>query len=196
MKKLLNLLAVPLLALVVGGAGASAATMTEIDTTGPSSDAVVDVSNNNAVELENENNTGASIANDQKAKSGDSDVSYNTTGGDATTGDSASEFAVEANVEHTNASSSDFALNSGDCGCGDVETTIGNTGPKSNVEVTVENNNEVRVRNTNNFDLSVSNSQYSSTGDATVHGNTTGGDAATGDASASASVTVDHFTSN
>lgn len=196
MKKLLHLAAVPLMAVVLAGGAASAATMTNVDTTGPNSDAIVDVTNENDVDLENNNDTNAKVNNNQNAESGDAKVKYNTTGEDAISGDADTEFAVVANVEHTNASSSSYALQSGDCGCGDVDTNIENTGPKSNVEVTVENKNDVEVKNNNNFHLDVNNNQNSKTGDAYVKGNTTGGGAHSGDASASASVEIDHFTSN
>lgn len=196
MKKLLNLVAVPLLAVVVAGGAASAATSTNVDTTGPDSEAVVDVTNDNDVDLQNNNNTNAAVSNNQTAQTGEAEVEHNTTGEDATSGDADTEFAVVANVEHTNASSSEYALRSGDCGCGDVDTNIENTGPDSTVEVTVANTNEVEVTNNNNFNLTVSNNQSSTSGDASVEGNTTGGGAHSGGASASASVEIDHYTSN
>jgi len=196
MKKLLQLVAVPALAVVITGGMASAATMTTIDETGPDSTQTVEVANNNAVELQNNNNTTAAVSNGQGASSGSATVDHNTTGEDATTGDASTEFAVTANVEHTNASSNDYALTSGNCGCGDVETNISNTGPDSNVNVSVANNSNVNVVNNNNFSLSVNNSQSSTTGDAQVTDNTTGGGAHTGNASASASVDISHFTSN
>lgn len=196
MKKLLQLVAVPVLAVVITGGMASAATMTTVEETGPDSNQTVEVANDNTVDLENNNNTTAGVGNSQSAVSGSAVVDHNTTGEDATSGDADSDFSVSANVEHTNASSSEYALTSGDCGCGDVETTISNTGPDSDVEVSVENTNEVTVRNNNNFNLNVTNSQTSVTGNAAVTDNTTGGGAHTGNASAAASVDISHYTSN
>lgn len=196
MKKLLHLVAVPLLAVGITGGLASAATSTSIDTTGPESEAIVDVSNNNEVELENNNNTSAAIGNSQNAVTGNADVKKNTTGEDATTGDAETEFAVDAVVEHTNASSNEYALGGDNsCSCGD-EVSIENTGPKSDVEVTIDNNNQVKVTNNNTLNLTVQNTQNSVSGDAKVYGNTTGGGAHTGDASAKASVSISDYTSN
>ena len=196
MKKLLQLVAVPVLAVVITGGMASAATMTTVDETGPDSNQTVKVANDNTVDLENNNNTTAGVNNSQAAASGSAVVDHNTTGEDAESGDADTSFSVTANVEHTNASSNEYALKSGDCGCGDVETNISNTGPDSTVKVNVENNSNVTVRNNNNFSLNVSNQQASTTGDASVTDNTTGGGAHTGNASASASVDISHFTSN
>jgi len=195
MKKLLNLVALPVMAVVLTGGIAAAGTNSVIDTTGPGSDQTVTVDNENDVVLENTNDTDASIDNDQSAVSGDARTETNTTGGDATSGDSETEFAVSAAVDHTNASSSDFALRGSNMD-NDVDSTIENTGPNSTATVTVENSNDVEVTNDNTFELDVTNTQRSRTGDATVRNNTTGGDAKTGDAKASASVEIKNFTSN
>jgi len=196
MKKLLHLAAVPFLAVVITGGMASAATMTTVEETGPDSKQTVKVNNDNTVDLDNDNTTNATVHNNQDSDSGDAKVRHNTTGKDAESGDANTDFTVDANVRHTNASSSTYALNSSDCDCEGATTNISNIGPDSTVLVEVDNINDIDVTNDNDFVLDVHNTQDSTTGDATVADNTTGGGATTGDADATASVTIDHFTSN
>jgi len=64
---------------------------------------------------------------------------------------------------------------------GATSGTIGTTGPDSYNEVTSKSRTETRVKNNNNVNLSSKNHQYTSSGDAKVKGNTTGGSARSGD---------------
>ncbi len=194
--KLLQLAVVTVMGLGLTGGIASAGVITDIVETGPDSTVDVTVEQENDVTLTNNNDTVAEVTNDQEATSGDTIVRHNTTGGDATSGDSTTSFDVVADVDHTNASSSDFALNSGGAGDMDVDTTIENTGPDSEITIEATYTNTVEVENNNTFEIVVDNTQSSTTGDARVAGNTTGGDATSGDAEATASVDISHFTSN
>lgn len=78
--------------------------------------------------------------------------------------------------------------------------TISNTGPDSYNKVKSESTHKVKVKNNNNLNVNNSNSQTAYTGDAKVKHNTTGGDATTGDAmntnSLSVSATVNNAASS
>lgn len=160
--------------------GVVAADTGNISNTGPGSDNNVDstVTDNSRVRVRNHlyvnNDT------DQHAYTGDSEVKWNTTGGDATSGDATNDnsTAVSATVD-----------NSGVTGGGgaavmpDNSGTIDTTGPGStnSVSSTWTDNSSVRVTN----DITVRNDtdQRASSGDAEVKGNTTGGNATSGNAS-------------
>ena len=60
--------------------------------------------------------------------------------------------------------------------------TIGTTGPGSDNEISHESRTELDIDNDNDVKFNNKNHQYASSGDAEVKGNTTGGDATTGDA--------------
>ena len=64
---------------------------------------------------------------------------------------------------------------------GATSGTIGTTGPHSENKITHESRTELGVENDNDIKLSNDNSQYASSGDTRVHGNTTGGHGMSGD---------------
>ncbi len=166
-------------------AGVAAAQTGSVDTSGPSAHVKVDSHNKNRVEVKNKNDVKLKNNTTQKASSGDAKVKHNTTGGDASTGDASNASALSATVGIDNSGS----VGDVGCGCGDEGSLdVDTSGPGAKVKVDSHNSNKVEVKNTN--DVKLENKVYQSayTGDASVTGNTTGGDASTGDASNSSSV--------
>jgi hypothetical protein len=161
---------------LTGLAGASS-----ITETGPDSWNKVKSSNEFKTEVKNKNDVRVDNDNDQNAKSGDVKVKHNTTGGDATSGAAANEngFTADLTVENGGA----WGM---DCGCtsstgGDDEIT--NTGPDSNNVIESKNKVTVKVTNDNKINVKNDNNQVAKSGKVEVSGNTTGGDATSGDAS-------------
>jgi hypothetical protein len=77
-----------------------------------------------------------------------------------------------------------------DLGGVDFDASIENTGPDSENEVSVESELEIDIENDNNLSVVSTNTQTATSGDAEVDGNTTGGDAITGDASNESSTSI------
>lgn len=185
------------LGLVVGFAAlAGASPVTTIQETGPYSYNKVKNRVHSYVKVENNNNLSASNYNRQTAYSGDARVSYNTTGGDAISGAARNTNSLNASATVNNSGSGEWANAVNVGGGGNADTTIDNTGPHSrntvdnqtSVRVNVENNNNLSVRNTN--------TQSAYSGDARVSGNTTGGDAVTGDATNENSTSINFHVTN
>ena len=192
MQKLLRLAAAT--AISVGFTGAVAAAQSSIDNTGPDSYNKVKNLSTNSLSVNNDNDVNASNHNDQHAYSGDAKVKHNTTGGDATSGDASNSNSFSASVSIDN---------SGACGClsgmfggVDMGGSIDTTGPDSTNVIENKVNNHVTVRNDNDVRVNNYNDQRASSGDATVYGNTTGGDATSGSASNSNSTTLELNISN
>jgi len=157
-----------------GGFGGSS-----ISNTGPKSFNSIRTTVSNNSRVTNNNNVSVSNSNNQTARTGNATVSFNTFGGDATTGNAMNSNNTDQSVSVTNNTPSSSWSGLG----GGSGSSISNTGPWSNntVSTTVRNNSS--VTNNNNVRLSNSNNQTASTGNATVSGNTFGGSATTGDAS-------------
>ncbi|HET8884460.1 MAG TPA: hypothetical protein VFM68_03240 [Candidatus Saccharimonadales bacterium] len=178
------------LGLVIGLSGFAGATRATIDTTGPDSDNTIRSSTSQRVDVENDNDLDVENDNEQSAWTGEAEVEHNTTGGDAETGDAANhnDFAVSASIDN---SASVAAMNHmGGNGGGDDHAVIENTGPDSDNHVVIEKRSTVEIDNDNNVDITNTNDQYASSGDAEVEGNTTGGNAVTGNASNTNSTSV------
>lgn len=178
MKKLLRILAVAVLGVGLSGGLASAATGTN-DTTGPGSDNKVVNSTTNKLRVHNNNRLSVRNNNPQVAKTGDARTSWNTTGGDATSGAAANDgmFTASATVDNSSALGGVGGTSEEHSG----ENT--NTGPNSDNLVKNTTYNSTEVKNNNNLWVSNNNDQYAASGDAKVSGNTTGGSATSGDAS-------------
>lgn len=182
MKKFLQILAAAVLAIGLT-TGIAAAQTGSLDTTGPGSDNVIRFDNDNDLDVDNDNDVDADVDVDQDADSGDAKVKKNTTGGDAASGDADNEADIEADVVLDNTMGVEVAGEAG-CGClDDAEASIENTGPHSDNRVIFNNSNDVDIDNDNDVDFDVDVDQDATTGDASVYGNTTGGDATTGSAS-------------
>lgn len=181
MKKALRFVAVAVLGLTMT-TGVASATTGSIDTTGPNSYNEVRSDYRKNVDVRNRNNVRLENSNDQFAQSGDATVSYNTTGGDAWTGDAANDNWTEASVSIDNSASSEAALGYGGGGGGWGGGSIDFTGPGSDNVIDSRYRVDVNVENTNNVDVSNESVQTAVSGDAKVYGNTRGGDARTGDA--------------
>ena len=178
MKKLLRILAVAVLGVGLSGGLASAATGTN-DTTGPGSRNKVTSSNTTKVRVDNNNRLSVRNNNPQVAKSGDAKASWNTTGGDATSGGASNDGMFTASATVDNSSALGGVGGSSEDHSGDNT----NTGPNSHNTVENKTYNETKVKNNNYLNVSNNNDQYAASGDAKVSGNTTGGSATSGDAS-------------
>lgn len=73
-----------------------------IDTTGPNSRNVVDIDTRNNLEVRNNNNIDVYTNNDQYARSGDANVSFNTFGGSARTGDASNTNDTSVRLDVSN----------------------------------------------------------------------------------------------
>ena len=167
------------LGLVVGLAGFAGAATGTIGTTGPGSDNEISNESRTELDIDNDNDVRFNNKNHQYASSGDAEVKGNTTGGDATTGDSENDNSVDATIEIDNSQSAG-AFDGVGSGGGSVSASIENTGPKSDNTVKSENKVDIDVNNDNNIHVYNTNDQVAKSGDAEVRYNTTGGDATSG----------------
>ncbi len=84
------------------GCGGGSGGDNSIDTTGTSSSNTVNANDYSSVSIKNYNNVGVSNYTTQKASSGDANVSGNTTGGSATTGDASNTNSSTVSISVTN----------------------------------------------------------------------------------------------
>jgi len=179
------------LALVVGVAGFAGATSGTIGTTG--ADSYNKVSDKTSVDLDvnNDNNLNLSNRTHQYASSGESEVKFNTTGGNAESGGASNTNGVGATIEVDNSHAA--AALSGDvlAGGGSNTGSITNTGYDSHNEVKYEARTDVDIRNDNDINIHNSSDQMAKSGDAEVKYNTTGGSAVSGDVSNTSTASFD-----
>lgn len=180
MKKIVKIAALSVMALSLTG-GVAAAHSGTIGTTGPDSVNKIEQKSRSSRDLENNNAVFAVNYNPQDARTGRARVSHNTTGGDATSGDAKNDSLLRARVTVSNSGSNSAALGSG--ASGSNSGTINNTGPDSYNKIKFENSSRVKVTNNNLVGVVNVNEQKAKSGSARVSGNTTGGDATSGDAS-------------
>ncbi len=150
-----------------------------INFTGPHSTNIISSFFNRNVRVTNTNNVGVNNFNSQFAMSGNANVSDNTFGGNAITGNASNRNNTNTNVAISNGGSnfSNFGGFSGG------SNSIGVTGPHSTNIITASQQSSVRQTNTNNVSVNNNNSQSATTGNANVSDNTFGGSAVTGNAS-------------
>lgn len=177
MYKLLRYAAIGIasLGLSVGVVSASSGT---IGTTGPDSSNWVQFNNNQNYNRNNLNS--ASVLNDnlQQSSTGNASVRHNTTGGGAMTGS-----ASNANTANTALSVNNVSASAGSPWVGGSDTaSINLTGPNSSNWAQFNNNVNSTITNSNCITVSNVNTQSSHSGNASVHGNTTGGSASSGNA--------------
>jgi len=176
-KKLLRVSAVTAMALSLS-TGVAAANSGLIDHTGLDSHNEVKSSSWESSRVKNNNNLGVTNNNPQHAHTGDARVFHNDEGGDAATGEAANDSLLRANVKVSNGGSGASAA-----ATADNSGTVSNTGTDSYNKVSVSSSSSSQVTNNNNVSVTNNNHQSAHSGDASVHGNTTGGGATSGGAS-------------
>jgi hypothetical protein len=167
------------LSLTAGVAAAQTGNV-NVAASGPGAHVGVDSHDENKAKVRN--NTNAHVYNDtyQDADSGDAKTWHNTTGGSATSGAASNGNALSVSGS-VNQSSGVGGMELGSDNDGDV--TVNASGPSSHVHVNSHDKNSVSVKNNVNFKVSNDTTQKAETGDASVVGNTTGGNATSGAAS-------------
>lgn len=163
---------------LTSGAGIAAAATGSIETTGPWSDNAIEVRHEDSRYVQNDNNVMVANTNPQDAVSGDVEVRKNTTGGDAESGEAKNDSLLRASLEVDNSSATEAAHEN--TGGEHFDFSITETGPESENEIEYKTESEVVVENTNNINIVNTNVQSAKTGDVSVYGNTTGGDATSG----------------
>ncbi|MBC7943191.1 hypothetical protein H7X68_01690 [Candidatus Saccharibacteria bacterium] len=171
------------LGFVVGFAAlTSAAPNSSIDTTGPDSVNKIKNTSRHDLKIRNHNKLNVWNSNDQRAHSGNAESSHNTTGGGASTGDARNSNSLSASATVNNSSATHQMMGGSGGGNSNATTSIENTGPDSINKVVNKVTSVVDIENNNNLNVDNTNYQTATTGHATVHGNTTGGSAVSGDA--------------
>jgi hypothetical protein len=178
------------LGLVVGLSGFAGAATGTIDTTGPRSDNTIRSDTSQRVEVENENDLDVDNDNDQTAETGEAEVTENTEGGDAETGNASNANELDATLSVDNSASVGALADWGGNGSGNNEATIENTGPRSDNHVRFESRSTVDIDNDNDLSVENNNDQTATSGDAEVSDNTDGGSATTGNATNTNSTTI------
>lgn len=198
--------------LILGTAAVAGAS--SISDTGPHSTNEVEHNNNLSLRITNDNNVRLTNNNPQYATSGDvrvggggssngyhwdkerhcwvrdNDSEGNTNGGSAQSGDATNDSQFNADVNIDNSGSGLGGL-LGHMNGGTENGSIDTTGPNSRNEIEFNNRADVNVRNDNNVTLTNNNTQRATSGDATVSGNTHGGDAVSGNASNTSSASFE-----
>lgn len=172
------------LGLLVGLSGYAGASSRTISHTGPDSYNKIKTEIKNKVRVNNDNVLKLDNDNWQRAYTGDASVNHNTTGGTAISGDArnTNSLDVSATVDNTGSADAWAGAVGGAGNYGSGSATINHTGPDSYNAVTYKEGTRVNVTNDNYIDIDNNNHQTATSGDAEVHGNTTGGDAVSGDA--------------
>ncbi len=166
---------------LLGGAVSAAS----ISTTGPGSYNKISVKNVNVCKVKTNNNVNVMNFTTQSAKTGSASVKHNTTGGDATSGDAANTATNTVNgTLNNNTACPELAV------APVVDGSVDTTGPGSSNVIKSKNVSKVKVTTNNNISVGNVVVQGASSGNASVWGNTTGGDAMSGDASNSSSSVV------
>lgn len=152
-----------------------------ITNTGSHSTNKITSKNINKCKVINKNTVVVANSNTQTAKSGKAKVTWNTTGGDATSGGATNSNDTTLDLGVTNG-----PTDSCSCGCSEVLTldgSIDTTGRHSWNVISSLNVNVQKFVNVNNVTVANSSTQTATSGDASVSGNTTGGSAISGDTS-------------
>lgn len=179
------------LGLLVGLSGFDAgATSRSIGHTGAHSYNKIKTEIKNKVRVHNDNDINVKNNNYQEAYTGDATVKYNTTGGDAYTGDATNENSLNLSATVNNSGSADAWAGTLHNGGGGGSASIDHTGYYSDNVITHEVSTKIDVHNDNDIKVTNNNEQTAVSGDAIVKGNTTGGDAVSGDATNTNSTSV------
>jgi len=155
--------------------------------TGPNSQNSINSNKNNNLDVTIQND-GRIVNNvDLTANSGDAKVANNTTGGDATTGDANAVANIFNLVNSMIVPGSSFigTINilgnlNGDILLPTLLASIGQTGPNSSNTINNNQDNNTNITSVDNRSIANNTNLSAASGNATVAGNTTGGDATTG----------------
>lgn len=179
------------LGLLVGLSGFDAgATSRSIGHTGAHSYNKIKTEIKNKVRVHNDNTVKVDNDNYQRAYTGDATVKHNTTGGGAYTGDAKNNNSLNVSATIDNSASADTWAGTVHSGGGGGSASINHTGYDSVNVIKHEETTKVNVYNDNYVKVENDNDQKASSGDAKVIGNTTGGDAVSGDATNTNSTSV------
>lgn len=179
------------LGLLVGLGGYDAsATSRSITHTGPYSYNKIKTEISNRVRVHNDNTIKVENDNWQNAYTGDASVVHNTTGGTAISGNAMNTNSLNVSATVNNAGSGSAWTGDNHGGYGGGEATIHQTGPHSDNVVQYEQRSNVSINNDNYIKVDNNNHQQATSGDAKVYGNTTGGDAVSGDATNTNSTSI------
>ena len=165
------------LALVMGLGGGMVGATSGMNTTGPESHNEIETIMSEEIRIRNDNDIDVNNCNHQEARTGNSEVEDNTTGGDARTGSASNANELEANI----------SVKNNGVGMTEMDTEGGGgsmdkTGPESHNEIETRVTREVEVNNDNDVRVNNVNNQTAISGNAEVENNTTGGSAITGNA--------------
>ena len=144
-----------------------------INDTGPSSANRITTTVSNRLTENNTNNVSVNNSNSQSATTGNATVSGNTNGGSATSGDASNSNSTSATVAASNSGPNfggSMTVPTGSSG------SISDNGPDSSDTILSRITNSATINNTNDVSVSNSNSQFARSGNATVSGNTSGGE--------------------
>lgn len=179
----------------LGLAGLAAASTGNISgATGPHSNNTVHIANNNGSTMNNTNRLALDNLNAQGSSTGHVNAYENT----SVTGGVGSGDAMNSSTTSTNLNVHNSApvMTSGFGSGSDSATISGPTGPHSNNQVTIDNNNQVHATNNNSLDLRNMNLQLAQSGNASASENTTVGGVYSGNASNSSTTTTSVTVSN
>lgn len=174
--------------LVVGLGGVAGATSANIGMTGPYSYNKINASSHTRAWLNNQNNIPVTTTNVQNAVTGNANVSFNTSGGSAMTGEVWNQNSSNIHATVTNNGAGEM-LNGWWAPTSD-DAVINTTGPSSHNYINLNRDSSLRVTNTNTIPVTTVNTQTAVTGSANVSGNTYGGSAVTGNATNTNTQTV------
>lgn len=163
---------------------------TNIDGAGPDSNTSIGNTTNNNTGLTFNNTANYDIILDLLAQSGNASVLGNTTGGSATTGSAYGAANVLNQVQSIWDIGDLLTFSSNLYGdiYGDLLVNTTNIGPKADVAVDTTKNNNLDIEVNNDTNITNDINVVAQSGDALVSGNTTGGDALSGDANAFANI--------
>lgn len=182
------------LGLVFGMAGFAGAEdgSGSIHTTGPDSTNKIKSKSEVNVDYTNDNDLNLRNEAEQNASSGEAEAEHNTTAGNATSGSAMNANTVSANITVDNDSAAAWAASVSAPATQNFDASIENTGPDSTNIVRAKSETNVSVENNNDICLTNEVSQSAHSGEAEVEGNTTGGNATSGNVSntSSSSFTV------
>ena len=151
-----------------------------ISHTGPNSSNRVHTSVTNDTHIRNDNRIDADNYSQQTGYTGDAKVWGNTTGGNATSGNVSNDNSTKVELSVDNSAATSTNDPQGTMDPHNMGGDISHTGPNSSNHINTTVSNDVNINNDNHIDVSNVNKQTGTTGDATVAGNTTGGNATSG----------------
>jgi hypothetical protein len=197
-KQLIRATATAVLATGLTAGFASFAAADNLNVTGPGSQNTVKATTSYTAHVENSNNLGVSNSNDQQSHTGTASADRNTTAEDTTSGsamNSNDDNQVSATIDNSMSADNAFAaapMSSEPASLG----SIGTSGPDSDNLISSTQKTDVTVDNQNNVKVNNENNQNATSGNASSNENTTAGNTTSGDASNSTSSDVQLMVTN